>query len=290
MLQCGLTTLNHRLSRLAPGWIVLITVICVVLIGVPDYLIGIEISLSVFYLCPVGMATWYAGIRWGILLALLSTVVYLAGNISAGHLYSRPGHMLWNGFLHFGFMLIVAWLLDSLRTYLGREQQLARTDSVTGIFNRLAFMERLRYNLALAARDDQPISLAYLDLDDFKQINDAHGHDGGDRVLRQVAQSLTHSIRRTDTVARIGGDEFALLMPDLDRQAAENVINKVRDSLQRTFASATIKVNCSIGCVSFSKPIPDVDHAIKAADILMYKIKTQGKNAVAFADNRTVMH
>lgn len=290
MFRHGLTQLNRVLSKLSRTWIVSLALLCVVLIGVPDYLTGIEISLSVFYLCPVGIATWYAGMRLGSLLAIISTVVYLAGNFSAGHLYSQPGYLLWNGMLHLGFMLIVAYLLDNLRAYLDIEQRLARTDVVTGIFNRLAFLERLHYNLDLATREQQPISIAYFDLDDFKRINDTQGHAAGDRVLQLVAQTLADSIRRTDTVGRLGGDEFALLMPGLNQQAAETVIAKVRAALQQTFATETTQVTCSIGCISYLQPPPNVDTALTAADLLMYKIKHQGKNAVAFKNGTAVLH
>jgi diguanylate cyclase (GGDEF)-like protein len=275
---------NQILSRVPPAVIILFATGCVVLIGIPDFLIGTEISLSVFYLLPIGIATWYAGKYAGIGLALVSTVSYLASNIAAGHLYSRPGYMIWNGLLHLGFMLIVAFLLDTLHRALNREQQLARTDNVTGIANRLAFMERLRYTLALAARDARPVSLAYLDLDDFKKINDNYGHDAGDNVLRRVAQTVTSAIRRTDMMARIGGDEFALLLPDLNRQTVQTVIDKVCTALQQAFAAQQIKVNCSIGVVTFNAPTPDAEQALKAADLLMYEIKNQGRNAVAFRE------
>ena len=143
-------------------------------------------------------------------------------------------------------------------------------------------MEHLRYCLQIEERERKPITLAYIDLDDFKQINDKYGHDEGDRVLRLIAKTLMASIRRTDVVARLGGDEFALLFAGADQPSAETLIAKVRSALQQAFDRERSAVTCSIGCVTFKQPLPSADGAIKAADNVMYKVKKQGKNAVAF--------
>jgi diguanylate cyclase (GGDEF)-like protein len=268
-----------KLSRAAVFGIALVAV---GVVGVVDYLAGSEISLSVFYLCPVAIASWYGGRRGGALIALISTLAAFAGHFAEGQFSTRPGLMIWNGFLHLGFMVVVAYLLDRLHTQVESEQELARSDALTGLFNRRAFLEHLRYRLELAAREGKPISLAYLDLDDFKRINDEGGHDEGDRVLRLVANTLMATVRRTDLVGRLGGDEFALLVTDADRAAAESLIEKVRQSLQQVFGRDQPAVKCSIGCVTFRQPMPGVEDAIRCADLLMYKVKRQGKNAVAF--------
>jgi len=270
------------MSKLSRAGVVWLAVLGIGVIGVLDYLAGSEISLSIFYLCPVGIASWYGGRRSGILIALISTLAAFAGHFIDGQFFARPGIMIWNGFLHLGFMLVVAYLLNALRVRIESEQELARADSLTGIFNRRAFLEHLEDRLELAARERKPISLAYLDLDDFKRINDDGGHDEGDRVLRFVANTLTASVRRTDVVGRLGGDEFALLITDADRTVAESLVVKVRHLLQQAFDRERLMVTCSIGCVTFQGPLPSVDDAVRSADLLMYRVKSQGKNAVAF--------
>lgn len=275
-------SVNRAMSKLSRPQIFGLALLGVVAVGIPDYLIGFEISLSIFYLGPVGIAAWYGGRKAAALIALLSIFAALAADISAGHHIIRPGITTWIAFLHLGFMLVVAYLLDSLRFHIEGEKKLARSDTVTDIFNRRAFMEHLRYCLQWVEREGKPITLAYIDLDNFKRINDEHGHDNGDRVLRLVASTLTASIRRTDVVARLGGDEFALLLAGADRDSAERLIAKVRLSLQQAFDPERSVVTCSIGCVTFQEPLPTADGAIKAADNLMYKVKKQGKNAVAF--------
>lgn len=180
-------------------------------VGVPDYLVGSEISLSLLYLFPIGFATWYAGDKAGTAIVLVSTAAALAGEIG-GNYPLRPWIVAWNGVLRLGFMLVVAMLLDLLRVHLAIERRLARSDPLTGILNARAFTEHLQFRLDLSARDGRPISLAYVDLDDLKRLNDRGGHSEGDRVLRLVASTLAESIRGTDELGRLGGDEFALLI------------------------------------------------------------------------------
>ena len=226
---------------------------------------------------PVGIATWYAGRNAGLLIGAISTLSALGADIGAGHHATRPGLMAWNGLLHLGFMLVVAYLLDTLRAHVEVEQELARSDSLTGIFNRRAFLEQLQFRLDLAARDGKPITLAYIDLDEFKRINDR-----GDRVLRLVATTVAASIRRTDIVARLGGDEFALLITGADPTGAESLVEKVLMALRRVFDGEGDAVTCSIGCVTFPVAPRDADSAIRAADALMYRVKNHGKNALMF--------
>lgn len=270
------------MTKLSRAQIFGVALVGVALVGVPDYLAGVEISLSLFYLGPVGIATWYAGRRTGMLIAFISTLAALAGDVSAAHDALRPGIMAWDGFLHLGFMLVVVYLLDRLRAHARIAQELARTDELTGIFNRRAFLEHLQYRLDLAAREKNPVALAYIDLDDFKEVNDRGGHDEGDRILKLVASALTHSIRRTDVVARLGGDEFGMLMVGADQTGAESLLAKVRASLFEALAPEESAVTCSIGCVAFRTPPATCDVALRAADALMYKVKSRGKNAVAF--------
>ena len=260
----------------------------VAMVGIPDCMLGSEISLAVFYLGPVGLATWYAGRKTGALIAMISSLCALADDLAAGHLQVRPGVLAWTGLLNLGFMLVVAYLLATLRSQIEFAEKLARSDSVTGLFNRRAFLENLQLHLSLAGRDGKPTTLAYLDLDDFKRINDRSGHEAGDKVLRLIATTLQESTRRTDTVARLGGDEFAMLIVGADQISAVAVIAKVRHALAQ-LADKQTGVTCSIGCATFQPPPPSASTALRAVDALMYKVKRRGKNGVAFEifDDRT---
>lgn len=273
---------QRTLGTLARPGILGVALLGVAIVGVPDYLVGYEISLSIFYLGPVGLATWYAGLHSGALVASVSVIAALAAELAADHGLTRPGIMAWNGLLHLGFMLVTVYLLDSLRTETMIAHELARSDPVTGIANRRAFMDHFQYCSDLAARQGESITLAYIDLDDFKQVNDRKGHDEGDRVLGLVARTLKEAVRRSDFVARLGGDEFASLIAGADRAGAQSAVAKARHALLQALDGEGWLVTCCIGCVTFEAPPPSADAAIKTADNLMYKVKREGKNALAF--------
>jgi diguanylate cyclase (GGDEF)-like protein len=173
-------------------------------------------------------------------------------------------------------------LLTVLRDRLADEQQRARRDPLTGVLNLRAFQERIDYSLALSARDGQPLTLAYVDLDDFKRINDVHGHTGGDLVLATIGGVLAEAVRNTDTVARVGGDEFALLFPGTGSAGAADVISKLRQRLAERLTAAGLQATCSIGAVTYLHPPQGAAQALAAADRLMYQVKRSGKNAIAF--------
>src|SRR5690606_11250214 len=179
-----------------------------------------------------------------------------------GHNYSHPLIAVWNALVRFGFFLIVARLILNLRRHARHAQALARTDALTGIMNRLAFHESAEQLLRLARRQQQPLSLAYLDVDNFKAVNDRHGHDSGDAVLRTIAQGLRDGMRSTDLVARLGGDEFAVLLPDTDAAAAALAVHKARDRIMAEIRRQGWPITLSIGLVSFRQPPASLEEAI----------------------------
>jgi diguanylate cyclase (GGDEF)-like protein len=169
-------------------------------------------------------------------------------------------------------------LLGSLRQQLFQARTGARVDALTGIANRAAFLTRLEHDLALARRHAAPLTLGYLDLDDFKLVNDGQGHGEGDRVLRAFADVLRGALRDADTVARLGGDEFAILLPGTGADAARGVVDRLRAAL----ASDGPPLRCSLGVVTFLSAPRDVETALRAADDVLYGVKRAGKNAVRF--------
>jgi diguanylate cyclase (GGDEF)-like protein len=273
---------NELLSKLSIGWITAITLFCVAVIGIIDYLIGPGISLAILYLAPTGLATWYIGRKAGMAVALLSAIVGRATDVIDGVITVHPWLTAWNVFVHLGFMVIIVSLVTHQKSFLRIEQQLARTDSLTGIFNRGEFIDRLQYVFNIANREHWSVTLAYIDIDDFKHINDEKGHAEGDNVLRRVAAQLVASVRHTDIVARVGGDEFAVALPHADRTAVEIFIQQLLSALSEAICEST--VTCSIGCLTFPPPPPNAERALKETDLLMYQIKKHGKSNVTYAE------
>jgi diguanylate cyclase (GGDEF)-like protein/PAS domain S-box-containing protein len=173
---------------------------------------------------------------------------------------------------------------EKLRTALENEKNVSRVDFLTQIANRRAFSEILDLEIKRSRRYRRPLALAYIDLDNFKQVNDRLGHETGDELLRLTAQTIRANIRSTDTVARLGGDEFALLLPETDQQPASLVISKLRRTLLDTIEARHSNITVSIGLACFGVPDASIEEIIKTADDLMYSAKNQGKNCVATAN------
>jgi diguanylate cyclase (GGDEF)-like protein len=275
--------LDQRLDRLTHAGITVLAACGVAIVGAVDYLTGYEVSLSLFYLGPVALATWYGGRRAGVGFAILCCVVWYIAEVSAGARYSNSAIPLWNALVRLGFFLVTSFLLSALRKTLLGQQHLARTDGLTELYSRRAFEERLRHDLALAQRRKSVLSLAYVDLDDFKAVNDTRGHAEGDRVLRAIGGVLRASVREADTAARIGGDEFAVVLPDTDPRGAEQVVSKIRIGIQETLGAGAWPVTCSIGVTTFMDPAISPESAIAAADALMYEAKRRSKGAVVYS-------
>src|SRR5262249_16605305 len=168
---------------------------------------------------------------------------------------------------------------DKLQLALQAEKQKARFDFLTGIPNRRTFYEALVSESHRSRRYDRPLTLAYIDVDNFKSVNDLFGHGQGDEVLRHVADTLQANIRRTDMAARLGGDEFAILLPETDTHSADTVVSKIRECLEQAIALRSWPISFSIGVVTFEKPLQTAEEMVNKADELMYEVKRQGKNA-----------
>jgi diguanylate cyclase (GGDEF)-like protein/PAS domain S-box-containing protein len=161
-------------------------------------------------------------------------------------------------------------------------------DGLTGLPNRMLFYEKINQCIALAKRYRHMMAVMYVDLDDFKQVNDNLGHDTGDLLLKAVALRLRECVRESDVVARMGGDEFTLLLPQIARsQDVEFVAMKIKSQLNQTFELMGCHVNISgsIGISIYPKDGEDVDSLIKKADNSMYQAKASGRNAYRFSDN-----
>ena len=171
-----------------------------------------------------------------------------------------------------------------------RLQVLAHTDAITGVNNRHAFNERLAAELELARSTDQRVALVYIDLDNFKTLNDTFGHAAGDGLLRQVASRLQSVMRRSDSISRMGGDEFAVILrQNMDDEALSQYGERIISvfELPYTEAGQQVNVTCSAGIASFPDDAPDMDALVSNADTAMYRAKEAGRNRVMLAETST---
>jgi diguanylate cyclase (GGDEF)-like protein/PAS domain S-box-containing protein len=160
-------------------------------------------------------------------------------------------------------------------------QRLATHDTLTGLPNRFLMMDRLTQLLARAKRSGSAFAVLYMDIDHFKDVNDTRGHEFGDLLLRAVAGRLGKSVRQSDTVARIGGDEFVIVLETLQKTSDADVVGlNIQRALARSFTlqRQRVKITASIGISLFPENGADVDTLLRAADYAMYLAKRQGGN------------
>ncbi|HEX9799223.1 MAG TPA: GGDEF domain-containing protein [Thermoanaerobaculia bacterium] len=249
-------------------------------LGWIDYTTGYELSFSIFYLAPIALAAWYAGGAGAAALCLLSAATWLYVDLAAGSVYSHPAIPVWNAVVRLGFFALVSGLLVSLRAHLRNEERLARRDGLTGLLNARAFKEEATVQLQLAARQRRPCALGYLDLDDFKLVNDRLGHSEGDRALVEVSHALGVRLRATDVVGRVGGDELAVFLPDTEAEGAGWLFAEVAASLRELFAARGWPMGASFGVAAFEVAPATLDEALHCADSLMYEVKARGKSDI----------
>jgi diguanylate cyclase (GGDEF)-like protein len=274
-----LRSVDRLLARLPPNLLLALGLLLVGLIGLVDYRSGYELSVDVLYIAPVAGAAWYVSRRSGLLMTTASAISWLVTDWGAGHRFSHPYLLFWDGGIKLISLGVMAHLVSVLREYLSRERRMARSDALTSLGNYRAFSETAWVVLELARRHGHVTALGFIDLDNFKRVNDDLGHAAGDGVLVAVAQTLRQSVRRSDFVMRLGGDEFAVLLPETTREGAERVFTNIRDRVSQQARLHNWPISCSAGVAVFQVPPSSPDAALRIADGLMYQIKTAGKNA-----------
>lgn len=265
-----------------PPWMVGCLVFpLILLLGAIDRLTGYELSISVFYLVPIAIAVWYATRNLGYIASGVSAVSWMIVEGTTTHSYNRHWVLYWNTATRLLFFVVVAYLIAALRSQLMRQQQLARTDNLTGLLNRAGFFDRAALVISAAARYRNTIAVAYVDLDGFKQVNDTLGHFQGDEVLRSLGRLLGRCRRESDIVARLGGDEFAVLLPNTTLAGARFYFTNLHDVLQSEIRQrGWSMLGISIGAAVFDRDAPELSEALQLADRLMYRAKYNGQAGV----------
>ncbi len=243
---------------------------------------------------------------FGLFAAMMAVIaLLLIVNINGWHVNRLPP-LSFNTFVDLVCVLfvtsVIAWLMASdmhaaLDAVQARNAEMAATqlrmeimathDALTGLPNRSLARDRFEQAAATAHRTEHSVAMLYLDLDNFKNVNDTLGHGSGDTLLKQVSERLSSLLRTADTVARLGGDEFLLLVPEVaDGAAVAEIANKVVTGLMAPFDVIGVEIfaGCSLGITMFPADGPDFDSLLKKADIAMYRAKESGRNAFRFWD------
>ncbi len=253
-------------------------------IGVADVVTGSELAFALFYLIPIVLVTWFSGRNLGLAISVIAAITWFIADALGGQSYSQPAIGYWNATVRLGLFVVVTLLLPALRA-LEREREIARVDHLTGSANRRHCFEVAQTELYRSQRYQRPFTIAYIDLDDFKALNDQCGHRTGDKLLCAVVNRAKSHLRRTDLMARLGGDEFVLLLPEIDEDAAQMTVSKIQPALLDEVRRNDWPVTFSIGVLTYRDGPLTTDELITRADDLMYSVKKSGKNGIAFAVN-----
>jgi len=275
----GVETAMSTMAR-RPVFVWIAGILGVALIGGIDYVTGTELRVFPLYYGPISLVAWHRGRSGAMIVAALSALSWLGSNLLAGQSFSHPAFWVANTLVQWASFAIVGFVIATLRAALIRERGLSRTNPLTSVLNSRAFYEEAGRLLALCRRTGRPITVAYIDVDDFKAVNDRYGHRAGDDLLRSVARLLRASIRPSDLLARLGGDEFAAVLPEAGPQEAAVTLERLRSLLVDALASAPRAVTATIGGVTFVTLPEDVASMVQQADSRMYAAKTGGKNRV----------
>jgi diguanylate cyclase (GGDEF)-like protein len=251
---------------------------CACIVIYLDFIDAQEYQFAFFYLFPVGFTTWFAGQSFGLFIALFCSIAWTIDN----HTHYTAS-LIWNSLSTIGIFVIISILVNKVRIMWEHEHQQSRRDFLTGFLNTRAFHEILDYELTRLTREAKPLSLAYFDLDNFKQINDMFGHLQGDELLKCIASSLSGCLRKTDVIARIGGDEFVILLPATDQEAVKIAIHKILESLQIGLRKSHWTSTFSMGVITCLEAPSSSEELISMADHMMYDVKHAGKNNIKFS-------
>ena len=177
--------------------------------------------------------------------------------------------------------LVIASQFAQMRQQIEREHEFATRDELTGLQNRRAFLEAAMFEVERAQRHGHPLSVVFLDLDNFKQLNDSKGHNVGDAALRAIAAALQETLRSTDILGRLGGDEFSIILTEIAFDDVQIAGRKIFDTVRKTM-QAFPPVSVSIGVTWFDRIDRSFSDMMKAADELMYEVKGSGKDNICF--------
>jgi diguanylate cyclase (GGDEF)-like protein len=267
----------RMIERLHRRTLIAILVLSMSALIVTDLVSSPTISLTMLYLAPITFCAWYISARLSQVLVVVCAIVELIDGLVNNF---SPTITLWNAAIRLIFFLLFVALLTNLRDSYRREHTMARSDPLTGVFNRRAFHDLLEHELARMRRIAIPLTIAYLDLDNFKAINDLLGHSVGDELLIHLTTLMRGNLRTIDRVARLGGDEFVILMPATDAPAADVALTRLKATIQDSMRARHWPVTLSIGAVALHEVPDTIDQVISLADHTMYGVKRSGKDSV----------
>lgn len=238
------------------------------------------LNLSVLYLIPVVCITFLNGLLPGSCLAVISMVVSILAWRKMGCVCHQEFPLFFNALILFVSCAAAVNLAVVLRGALKREEELSRHDPLTQAYNAKAFYQALEIEAHRCRRYNRPLAVAYIDGDDFHDLNANFGRHKGDEVLKVTSDIVRQGLRLTDTFARMPGDEFAVILPETHHRDAKNIFLRIRKALAENTVIHDANATFSIGVATFLSPPEGPESMVHKAQTLMRDVKKNGKNMV----------
>ncbi len=259
----------------------------IALLGAIDAQFNPEIVFAPLYLIPIAILSWFVG-KWnGITASVLCTMMWLAANIYSGGPYETTFIYYWNSIICLTTFLLISSLIAYLRVELEQSRNLYQLDTLTGISNSVGFHDAAQREIDRSKRLNRPFSLGYIDVDNFKLINDQLGHTVGDQVIRNIAKTIQLNLRKSDLVARVGGDEFALLLSEAGQEASREAINRILHNLKNEMEAQGRPLTFSIGVLACIEHPKTVDEIMRLTSELRDFVKNNGKDGICFSEYKS---
>lgn len=276
-------------------WSSLLVAAEVFLITLLNYkLTGTYYSVDALYCLPIVQAAHLSAIRAlrrsdtkiPVVIGTLVAIAWTAAEYWAAYPDYPLGALLLNVFARSVTFTVIGRVVAKL----WREREYARKDALTDLANRLEFFDRIEVEQSRSERSGLPYSVLFIDIDEFKKLNDQQGHHVGDDALKVVAKVLKDNSRQVDTIARFGGDEFVLLIPETDENSCVILIKRILAAAEQVFQSQNWQISLSIGHATETGKKRDIDAILREADKKMYSIKKAGRLAPKQDAPRTDPH
>lgn len=273
--QLGLYFVNqHRGQWVAAGLVLLLLVAAV------DFATGYKLRLTVLYLVPLLLMTWVMGRTFGVLLALVACAFWTYLDTTAGRYVGYPSLLYWDWATVFGGFVVMVFGVTQLRRALDNAYFESRKDTLTGLVNKGGFYQVVGAEIEMCRRYKRALSIAYIDCDNFKTVNDKFGHHVGDELLRIISRTMVRKLRSSDLPGRLGGDEFAVMLPETNAEACRMVVEMLQQRLLQEMKDHEWPVTFSIGIATFLRMPASIEDMIRQADKLMYAVKNTSKGAI----------
>lgn len=272
-------SLSAYLRKQPKAFLALIGFVLLSIAALIDHVTGENLSFLLFYIIPVYYFTWFMSRKAGALISITAAFLWMGQNIEKAISFGKSVSYL-NMSMELIFFFFATYLLCVLKDAIGINEELSRTDGLTGAMNRGAFYDLAGREIGRADRYRRPFTVAYMDIDNFKIVNYKSGNASGDRVLRIVADTIKKNIRKIDLVARFGGDEFTILLPETGAEAAQVVLSRIRNVLLNIMEQNSWNLTFTFGTVTFLKSPGTVEDMMKKVSSVMYSAKDSGMNTI----------